>query len=249
MTETSKQLVQQSLGGRGVPRMRRSLLKSALLCQVMVKGLWNDRRVVFTPLCLTWCLMILLAVACQDLPQRFYAHMLVAQCLVAVLVALSWFLMKVFYGLQHGGAYDHLRLVPVGTFTLFLTHTFICWAFGFLALLGILGLGVLLAGGVGAVGGWGYVGVLAHSLLGFVVGLAPLGVLCSLLTARAVRESFVFPLIFYPLAIPLAIASLISLEVHLRPPELFVGYGSGMVWLFAFFYFFSAAALSSVAPE
>ena len=213
-----------------------------LLCGLASKGLFSESQILLAPLCLVWCLVILLSLVFSGLADPWKGTVVIGQCLVAVLVALSWFLMKVFYGLRRGGVYDHLRLVPVGPLTLFLAYSFLGLLFGLVALVGILGGSVLLAGGVEVVGGWSFVRSLILATLGFIMGLVPLGVLCSLLTVRSTRESFVFPLIFYPLSVPLALAVLVSLKAGVESE-------GSLLWWMVFFYFVLSLALSKEAPQ
>ena len=229
----------------------RALQLGYQLCILVLKGLAVERHKITGTLSLSWSLLLMLSISADAMRDDHPGVFLYTAVLLTTMICVSWFLMKIFSNLQDGGAYNDLRVLPVTPRVLFLSYTAITVIFSLSALITNGALGIWLSGGVTGVGGWEVVGAVMIAQAALILGLAPLGVMCSLITANTRRESYVFPLLFYPLALPLAIASLLSPGLPSRAlittPD--SSSSGALIWMMALFYFLVCTTLSSLAHE
>ena len=181
------------------------------------KNTFQKIEFLCTPLFLCLSLLVLLSLCIQKFLSPTVHHLVyIPMCYLISLIALAWFLMRVFASLEQDETHAHLRVLPVHAISLYAAHVIIAWSYGILSLMVIATLGWMLLQIQESLSFFLH---LIACLTGFVIGICPIAIMSSILSISSKRDNLIFPIIFFPLTIPIAIASLLALEVHLWQRE------------------------------
>lgn len=184
------------------------------LLRFVWENTFQSKEILITPICLSISLLILLSLCLEKfVPQSSHHLVYVSVCYLLSLIALSWFCMHIFTSFEQDNTNAHLSVLPVCAVRLYLAYGIITCVYGVISLFVVIGIG------------WIFLQIqeslefalyLLGSLIGFIWSISPIGVMCSMISTSSARTGhLIFPLIFFPLTIPLAITSLLAFEIYL----------------------------------
>ncbi len=176
---------------------------TTLLAQSLRVDLSSKDRLI-TPIFFAAVILLLFSFAIPEQDPSMRSRVMVAESQLAIFFALQIAFSRAFEAERSDRVFDHLRLSPIASsafITAKMLHVLIMGGFtvmftGFLAVIlqgqdpGVLGDPV----------------VLVAALLS-LLGLAGLGVLLAAITLRAEAQQILFPLLYFPLSVPVLICS------------------------------------------
>lgn len=175
------------------------------LLRFFVLSMMSNKEQVLSPLSFGLALVLLIAVGTSALPADAKIIIYPTLLFVIGLIVLSWMLLKHFHTFAQEHTLITLLLHPFRPLT-------ITCAFGLLILtinlITFIGLGWLLAAMLGVSTSLGWLLSLTACLSPYLLGMVPLGFLCCLLTTITPSSTMLFPVIYFPLATPLTLASI-----------------------------------------
>lgn len=185
--------------------LKKSWIQSVqtLLAQSLRVDLSSKDRLI-TPIFFAAVILLLFSFAIPEQDPSLRSRVVVAESQLAIFFALQIAFSRAFEAERSDRVFDHLRLSPIASsafITAKMLHVLIMGGFtvmftGFLAVIlqgqdpGVLGDPVVVAAAI-------------LSLL----GLAGLGVLLAAITLRAEAQQILFPLLYFPLSVPVLICS------------------------------------------
>lgn len=175
------------------------------LLRFFVLSLMSNKEHVLSPMSFGLSLVLLLAVGTSALPEDAKITMYPTLLFVIGLIVLSWMLLKHFHTFAQEHTLTTLLLHPFKPLAIALTFGLIILTIN---LITFIGLGWLLAAMLGLSLTPGWLGALTACLPPYLLGMVPLGVLCCLLTTITPASTMLFPVIYFPLATPLTLASI-----------------------------------------
>jgi heme exporter protein B len=189
---------------------------SVILRQGLRAELADPERIV-SPLLFATTVLLLFSFVFSENDALTPERLFVAETFLTVFFALQITFARVFEPEREDQAFDVIRSYQVKAGAWFVAKSLHVLVVGFAILVPTMLLASLLTGATLAFATWG--AVLGVSLLG-LIGLTVLGVLVSGLTLGANARQIVFPLLYFPLTIPVLLAATETTTILLEVGQL-----------------------------
>lgn len=176
-----------------------------------LRSLIRQKEQILSSLCFGLSLALLLSLGTADAADSVKKEQFAVMLFVILLITTSWMIMKSSTSHEKEQTLTTLLLHPFKASHIIISYSSVVMA---LSLITHLILGWILAVLFGvAGGGGGLMSSLIICLMPYLLGLVPLGCLCSTLTIHSSHSghnssALLFPVIYFPLATPLTLVSI-----------------------------------------
>ena len=157
-------------------------------------------------------MLLLFWFAIGELPNEEAVRAYVAETYLAAFFALQLCFARIFEPEQRDGAFELMRTYPVSPTAWFLSKLSTVWLTGAIVLLASMLLGAFFHGQIDRPLLDGTLIVIGFSTL---LGLGAIGIMLASITMRSSARQIMFPLIYFPLTVPLLLAATQSSEMHI----------------------------------
>jgi heme exporter protein B len=165
---------------------------------------FSAKERVITPVFFAAIILLLFSFAIPEQPPEIRSRMMVAESLLAVFFAMQIALSRTFEAERTDRVFDHIRLSPIDSSAFIAAKMIHVLLVGGGVTLCTLVLALILQGQ-----DFSFIGdpvVLAGCIL-TLLGLSGLGVLLAAITLRADGQQVLFPLLYFPLSVPVLLCS------------------------------------------
>lgn len=183
-----------------------------VLFSLGISGELKNKERMVSPFIFGAIILIMFSFATGEIEKSMKVKLFTAELLLTTLFSLSIYFIRAFESEYEDGIFTRLRSMAVSRFAWFISKFTLVLILSFITSAVVLGITS------------GFVGIdsaiilkllpqLFLILLLTIVGLSSLGVLLSALTLKAKGRSVVFPLLYYPLTVPVLLASTQSINL------------------------------------
>ena len=185
-----------------------------LLAQSLKVDMSSPERLV-TPIFFAVVVLLLFSFSIPEQDQSIQVRMMIAQTQMAIFFALQLTFSRAFESERTDKVFEHLKLSPIDA-SAFVTSKILHIMFvGGLTMLATAGLSIILQGqDLALISDPVVLGAFFLSLL----GLSGLGVLLAAITLRADGQAILFPLLYFPLSVPVLLSSTEALAAWVERP-------------------------------
>lgn len=214
----------------------------ASLLMFFVRSIFARKEQILSPLMFALALVLLFSATAANLEPEQKKELFMGMSPVIALIVTSWFFMRLFSYFEKERVIETVLLIPqnpLQLFTALFLPTFVLsWGS---SLFMVLAFGQFLGVPLPAESGFWIMVCFALYLL----ALTSLGILCSVLTTESTRNNMLFPMVYFPLAVPLTLVSMQSVKVLLQPvgSAEFSSLHPAAVLLFLALFFYGVSAL------
>jgi heme exporter protein B len=185
-----------------------------LLSQSLRVDISSPERSV-TPVFFALIVLLLFSFAIPEQDPSLQIRMMIAQTQMAIFFALQLTFSRAFESERNDKVFEHLRLSPIDSSAFIISKILHVLIVGGLTMLATAGLSVILQGqDLNLILHPVVLGAFFLSLL----GLTGVGVLLAAITLRADGQAVLFPLLYFPLSVPVLLSSTEALTSWLERP-------------------------------
>jgi heme exporter protein CcmB len=185
-----------------------------LLAQSLKVDISSPERLV-TPIFFAVVVLLLFSFALPDQDPSLQKRMMIAQTQMAIFFALQLTFSRAFESERTDKVFEHLKMSPIDASAFVISKILHVMFVGGLTMLATAGLSVILQGQDLAL-------ILDPVVLGAfflaLLGLSGVGVLLSAVTLRADGQAILFPLLYFPLSVPVLLSSTEALAAWVERP-------------------------------
>jgi len=170
---------------------------------------------LITPLFFAVVILLLFSFAIPELDTSIESRVMVAQTQIAIFFALQLTFARAFESERHDRIFEHLKLSPIPASAFIVGKMLHVLFIGALTMLSTAFMSTILQGqDIGLMFDPIKLAVASLSLL----GLTGLGVLLAAITLKADGQAILFPLLYFPLAVPVLLSSTEAIALWLERP-------------------------------
>ena len=185
-----------------------------LLMQSLRVDLSSPERLV-TPIFFAVIVLLLFSFAIPEQDPSIQMRMMIAQTQMAIFFALQLTFSRAFESERNDKVFEHLKMSPIDASAFVISKILHIMLVGGFTILATAGLSVILQG-------QNLTLILDPVVLGTfflsLLGLSGVGVLLSSITLRADGQAILFPLLYFPLAVPVLLSSTEALAAWVDRP-------------------------------
>lgn len=187
---------------------------SHLLNQSLRVDMSSPERLV-TPIFFAVIVLLLFSFAIPEQEPNIQVRMMIAQTQMAIFFALQLTFSRAFESERLDKVFEHMKMLPIAASAFVISKILHLILVGGLTMLATAGLSVILQGQeLSLIFDPVVLGAFFLSLL----GLAGVGVLLAAVTLRADGQAILFPLLYFPLAVPVLLSSTEALAAWVERP-------------------------------
>ena len=177
-----------------------------------IRGELKNKERMVSPFIFGAIILIMFSFATGEIEKTMRIKFFTAELLLTTLFSLSIYFIRAFESENEDGIFTKMRAMAINRFVWFLSKLTLVVILSFLTSAVVL---AITSGFVGIDSAiiWELLPQLIIILLLTITGLSSLGVLLSALTLKARGRSVVFPLLYYPLTVPVLLASTQSINL------------------------------------
>ncbi len=184
----------------------------ATLLRQNLRAEFASKERVLSPMLFAMTVLILFWFAFGELPESEAIRAYVAETFLAAFFALQLSFTRIFDPEQRDGAFDLMRTYPLSPTAWFVAKLCTIWLTGGMVLVAAMLLGAFFHGQIQKPLIDGVVLLIGLAAL---LGLGSVGLLLAGITMRSSARQVLFPLIYFPLTVPILLAATQSAQAHI----------------------------------